>query len=258
MAGPTNPQGLSALAAAWRMLRLLGHVVHGLVQLYTVFAKAPPEVQSNMVRDWSQRMLASLGVSLHAQPMPQWPQGQGVLVVINHVSWLDILVLNAVSPLQFVAKDDIQRWPLIGRLVAASGTLFIRRRSARDALRVVHTMAQALRDGARVAVFPEGTTSDGYAVLPFHGNLLQAALAANAPVMPVGLGYWQTHGTQRSAAVRYIDDDTLIGSIWRTLRQGPVQARLAYGACQLGHGLSRRQWAQVLRVNVQQLAELTA
>jgi 1-acyl-sn-glycerol-3-phosphate acyltransferase len=238
------------------MLRLLGHVVHGLWQLHTSFPRATPEVQTDMVRQWSRRMLDSLGIALQAQPAPQWPAHQGVLVVINHISWLDILVLNAVHPMQFVAKDDIQRWPLIGRLVAASGTLFIRRRSARDALRVVHTMAQALRAGARVAVFPEGTTSSGEAVLPFHGNLLQAALDAQVAVMPVGLGYWQLDGHRRSAAVRYIDDDTLLGSIWRTLRHGPVLARVVFGPPQTANGQTRRQWAYALQVQVQQFIQL--
>jgi 1-acyl-sn-glycerol-3-phosphate acyltransferase len=106
---------------------------------------------------------------------------------------------------------------LLNRLVAAGGTLYIERDKQRDALRVVHQMAEALSTGGTVAVFPEGTTGPGPVMLPFHANLLQAAVATGTPVQPVVLRFADRHGPY-SAAARYIGDTTLVQSLWRLAR----------------------------------------
>ena len=117
-------------------------------------------------------------------------RSRATLVTANHVSWLDIAAVHAVCPqARFVSKADVRHWPLLGWLIGAVGTLFIERERKRDAMRVVHQMAESLIAGDVVAVFPEGTTGDGRALLPFHANLLQAAIAAEAPVQPVALRY---------------------------------------------------------------------
>jgi 1-acyl-sn-glycerol-3-phosphate acyltransferase len=135
-----------------------------------------------------------------------------VLFVANHVSWLDILAINAVQPARFVSKADVRHWPFIGWMVACGGTLFIERERKRDALRVVHQVAEALRAGEIVAVFPEGTTADGHALLPFHANLLQAAIATEVPVQPVALRYSdRRHAISPAAA--YVGDTTLAQSV---------------------------------------------
>src|SRR6185295_28294 len=139
---------------------------------------------------WNARLLRLLGIALHSSGTPR--QG-ATLIVSNHVSWLDILVINAVHPVRFVSKAEVRHWPLLGWLVACAGTLFIERERRRDALRVVHQVAAALRAGEIVALFPEGTTSDGNGVLPFHANLLQAALSAHAPMQPIALRYSDAH-----------------------------------------------------------------
>ena len=110
--------------------------------------------------------------------------------------------VNAVHPARFVSKADVGHWPFIGYLVASGGTLFIERERKRDALRVVHQIAAALQAGDIVAVFPEGTTSDGHDVLPFHANLLQAAIATAAPVQPLVLRYRDAHAAVSRAELR--------------------------------------------------------
>ena len=139
------------------------------------------------------------------------------LLVANHVSWLDIAAIHAAAPhARFVAKAELRRWPLLGWMSHAAGTLFIERAHKRDALRVVHRLAEALRDGDSVVVFPEGTTGDGRTLLPFHGNLLQAAIATGTPVQPVVLRY--SDGAHRfSPAVQYLGATTLLQSAWRVL-----------------------------------------
>jgi 1-acyl-sn-glycerol-3-phosphate acyltransferase len=126
--------------------------------------------------------------------------------------------VHAVCPeARFVAKAEVGHWPLIGRLVDAGGTLYIERERKRDALRVVHAMAEALDRGDTVAVFPEGTTGDGAALLPFHANLLQAAIAARVPVQPLALRYAEP-GAPVSLAAQWIGDTTLVQSLWRLAR----------------------------------------
>jgi 1-acyl-sn-glycerol-3-phosphate acyltransferase len=108
----------------------------------------------------------------------------------------------------------VRHWPLLGWLIGAVGTLFIERSRKRDALRVVHQVAEALREGQTVAVFPEGTTGDGHGVLPFHANLLQAAVATATPVQPVALRYADAvHAV--SPAAQWLGDTTLAGSVWK-------------------------------------------
>jgi 1-acyl-sn-glycerol-3-phosphate acyltransferase len=133
--------------------------------------------------------------------------------VSNHVSWLDILAINAVHPLRFVSKADVRRWPLVGWLVAAAGTLFIERERRRDAMRVVHQLAEALKLGQTIAVFPEGMTSPGDRLLPFHGNLLQAAIVTGTPVQPVALRFADTN-QDPSMAAAYVGDTNLVESMW--------------------------------------------
>jgi 1-acyl-sn-glycerol-3-phosphate acyltransferase len=172
------------------------------------------------------------------------------LLVANHISWLDILVMHAARHCRFVSKSDIQHWPLIGALATAAGTLYIERASRRDAMRVVHRMADALRAGEVVAVFPEGTTGDGVQLLPFHANLLQAAISTDAPVVPVALQFLDARSGQTSLAPCYVGDDTLIGSIWRTLTTPGITAVVTYGPAQHALGRNRRVWAQDLRETI--------
>jgi 1-acyl-sn-glycerol-3-phosphate acyltransferase len=135
------------------------------------------------------------------------------LLVANHVSFLDIFVINAVAPAAFVSKDEVRGWPLIGWLAARSDTIFLERGSRAAAQRTRAALLRHLQAGQRVALFPEGTTTIGDRVLPFHGALFQAAIDAGAPVTPLALRYSGRDGL-RSAAPAYIDDITL----WQCLR----------------------------------------
>ena len=170
-----------------------------------------------------------------------------MLLAANHISWLDIVVMHAGRHCRFVSKAEVRHWPLIGTLATAAGTLFIERESRRDAMRVVHHMAERLQAGDVLAIFPEGTTSNGVKLLPFHANLFQAAIAANAPVMPVALQFADAATGARSLVPCYVDDDTLLGSIWRTLTAPPLCAILTFGDPQTARGRDRRAWAADLR-----------
>ena len=199
------------------------------------------------VQVWSRGMLARLDIRLEVQG--DAALAGPLLLVSNHISWLDITSLHAARFCRFVSKADVARWPLIGALASGVGTLFIQRESRRDAMRVVHHMADSLRAGHVLAVFPEGTTSDGVDLLPFHANLLQAAIAAGVPVQPVALKFVDARG-ERSLAPCYVGDDTLFGSVWRTVRARDITVRFVFGTPQLSEGRERRLWAHELREEV--------
>jgi 1-acyl-sn-glycerol-3-phosphate acyltransferase len=161
--------------------------------------------------------------------------------------------MNAASPARFVSKADVKHWPLLGSLISGAGTLFIERENRRDAMRVVHHMAEALREGDVLAVFPEGTTGDGHGLLPFHANLLQAAISAPALVQPVALAYTDPATGQYSDAPVYVGDTTLLGSLWRTLSAPGLRAVVTFGAPQSPVGQDRRGWSLALQQAITQL-----
>ena len=214
------------------------------------FRAMSPAQRSQEVQRWSRQMLQALGIALHLEG--EAPQQGPLMLVANHLSWLDILVVHAARHCRFVSKSEVHHWPLIGAMAAGGGTLFIERASRRDAMRVVHHMATALESGDMLAIFPEGTTGNGSTLLPFHANLIQAAISAHAPVMPVGLRYVQADGQPCTAAL-YIGDDTLVGSVLRTLSAPAFTARVRFGPAQTAQGRDRRQWAQDLHAAVEAL-----
>ena len=197
---------------SWRLLRAVLHGVHGILVVLLRFPSLDAAGRQARIQWWSQGMLRCLGMGLEVQGV--FRPG-GTLIVANHISWLDIMAIHAVCPrARFVSKADVQDWPLVNRLIDCAGTLYIRREQRRDAMRAMHEIAQALKDGQCVAVFPEGTTGDGRALLPFHANLLQAAIAVQAPVQPVALRYRdRDHAISR--AVEFLGETTLAQSLWR-------------------------------------------
>ena len=239
------------LRALGRTLRMLAHLLHGLWVVTWHFPRLSPEQQQARVQAWSLGLLARAGITLQVQGTPVL-QGPALLVA-NHISWLDIPVLHAARYCRFVSKSDVQAWPLVGTLATAGGTLYIQRESRRDALRMVASMHEALLRGEVLAVFPEGTTGDGREMLPFHANLLQAAVAAQAPVQPVGLRFADKATGATSFAPSYIGDETLVGSIWRTLSAPPIEAVVHYGPPELAGERDRRTWTQHLHDTVNKL-----
>ena len=232
---------------------MLLHVLHGGWLMWRHAQRWTAVERARQVERWAQQMLAlmGIGVQVHGQP----PVAGPVLLVVNHRSWLDIVALHAACYCRLVAKSGIRHWPLVGALATNAGTLYIERESPRDALRVVHHMADALRNGDVLGVFPEGTTSDGRMLLPFHANLLQAALASGAPAQPVALRYIDTATGQPSDAPRYVGDESLPGSVWRTLSAPPMTAVLHFGEPQHSAGRNRRAWAADLHSEVAALLE---
>ena len=232
------------LRAGWRLLRLLVHALWGLWLVAWRFPRLSSDQQQARVQAWSLGLLTCAGITLQLRGRPQ--RAGPVLLVANHHSWLDIPVLHAARYCRFISKSDVQGWPLIGALATAAGTLYIERSSRRDAMRMVRAMQKSLEDGEVLAVFPEGTTGDGRTLLPFHANLLQAALEAQAPVQPVGLRFVERATGEVCFYPSYQGDETLVGSVWRTLSCPAIDAVVHFGCPELAGERDRRAWAQHL------------
>ena len=239
---------MKSLTAFWLLLRGGAHIAGGWWTIRTRFPRLTQSQREAEVQRWARGFLRVWRIELQVRGTP--PAQGPLLLVANHISWLDILVLHAAGYCRFVAKADVQGWPVIGRMASAAGTLYIARDSRRDALRVVHHMRDALLRGEVVAVFPEGTTSDGITLLPFHANLIQAAISAHAPALPVALQFIDGRNGAMSTAPMYIGDQTLLESVWRTLTTPGLRAVVSYGQAQSPEGRERREWAAELRRQV--------
>jgi 1-acyl-sn-glycerol-3-phosphate acyltransferase len=239
---------MKRLRAIGRLLRVLIHLLGGVWTIYTVVPRLSMQQKHARVQVWALEMLDCLAIKLVVKGSP--PVQGPMLMVANHISWVDIVVMHATRHCRFVSKDEIARWPVVSTLANVADTLYITRESRRDAMRVVHQMAQCLRDGDVLAIFPEGTTGDGSTLLPFHANLLQAAISANAPVQPVALQFADATTGQISFAPCYVGDDTLWQSLWRTVCADNVQAVVQFGTPELPKGRDRRTWATDLRETI--------
>jgi len=236
------------LRAVWRLLRCVVHGLHGLAIVLTRFSAFDAAQRQIHIQWWATKMLRTMGIALRIEGAPH---PGGTLLVANHISWLDIMAVHAVCPqARFVSKADVRSWPLLSRLVDAAGTLYLERERKRDALRVVHVMAQALTAGEIVAVFPEGTTSDGRTLLPFHANLLQAAIATGTTVQPVALRFSDAHDPV-SRAVEFVGDTTLLQSLWRVAGGDGVVVCVQLLAPQPSSGTDRRELAAQLRGRIE-------
>ena len=235
------------LRAAWRLLRVLLHVLHGAAIALLRFYRLERPARLELVRWWAAKMLRVAGVGLQGSGTPH---SGGALLVINHLSWLDIVAVHALCPeARFVSKADVKAWPLVARLVDAGGTLYLERERKRDARRVVHAVAASLTAGQTVAIFPEGTTSTGHGLLPFHANLLQAAIATATPVQPIALRYSDsTHAV--SEAVEFVGRTTMLQSLWGTACGDGVVVRLAFLPPRDAAGADRRELAAQLRADI--------
>lgn len=242
--------------AVWRLLWALSHIAAGMWTIVFQFPKLTQHGKEARVHAWAQAMLRGVGIELAVRGLPV-VQGPALLVA-NHLSWLDIVVLHASRYCRFVSKSDIKHWPLVGTLASGAGTLYIERESRRDAHRVVHHMVERLQLGDVLAVFPEGTTGDGTAMKPFHANLLQAAISADAPVQPVALRFVDADSGQTSFAPRYIDDDSIFVSVWETLCVTHLRAEVTFGEPQQAEGRDRRAWAADLQTDVARLLSARA
>lgn len=223
---PYNAGVIAAYRRLPRLVLLAAHLVWGVTLALFALPLAGERGQDRIVAGWSSRLLAILRVRVHTGTPPAL--SAGALLVCNHVSWIDIYLILAARRVHFVSKSEVRRWPVVGWLAHRVGTLFLERGRRADTRRINAEMAALMQAGHWVAVFPEGTTSDGRGLKHFLPSLLQPAVALNCPVVPAALRY-RTPDGRYSAAPAYIDDISLWESVTRILDAGGLTAELRFG-----------------------------
>jgi 1-acyl-sn-glycerol-3-phosphate acyltransferase len=236
------------LRLAWRLARVTVHLFAGLATCALVFPWASRRLRDAATRRWSRRLLAICNVRV--EEAAGSPPLEHALVAANHISWLDIFVINSLHPCRFVAKAEIRRWPVLGWLAAAAGTVFIARGNRRELRHIFKGLVLVLGQGERVALFPEGTVGQQGSVLPFHANLFEAAIDARVPVQPCALAYLDAAGNWHRG-VDYTGDVSFVDSIVTILQGAQVRARVACLAPIEGEGAHRRELAQAAHDAIQ-------
>jgi 1-acyl-sn-glycerol-3-phosphate acyltransferase len=234
MNAPSSPAGAPAPSAP--LARALRYAYRVPLLLWHLFAHLPLVLVSMLpgisaielrgeridhlaVRLWSAGLMRVFGFRLRrvGEPLPG-----GVMFVANHVSWIDIVTMHSQRMMGFVAKREIERWPVVGWLASRAETIFHHRGNAESLGGVLHEMLARLRSGHAVGVFPEGGTRGGGEIGPFHARIFLAAVEAGAPVQPVALVYGEGGNAQRTVA--FAPRESFLGNFLRLLGE---PARLA-------------------------------
>jgi 1-acyl-sn-glycerol-3-phosphate acyltransferase len=245
---PPAPAPAALLRVLGRVAALVAVLCAGIV-LSPLAARCAPGRHAALVRLWCRALVRSLGVRIRVGGA--LPPDGGVLIVSNHISWLDIPLLAAVRPARMLAKSDVRTWPVAGALAVRGRTLFIDRHRPRALPGTIARIAAALRDGSAVTAFPEGSTWCGRSQGSFRRAVFQAALDAGVPVQPVRVRYAHGFGLQ-STAPAFIGDDTLVSSLWRIAASRDLVAEVRLSPLlAVGSHPDRRSLARVAQATAQ-------
>ena len=221
-------------------------MVLGVVVSAALFPWVSQTRRGRLRQRWSRGLLAALGITLATEGAPLIRQG---LLVANHISWVDIFVVNALTPVAFVSKADVRQWPLIGWLAAMNETVFLRRGSRGHARIINQEIADRMAAGRHVALFPEGTTTDGTQVLHFHAALLQPAIATGHAIQPLALRYLTPEGRHTRAAA-YDGDVTLAACLASIIATPRIDVHVSIAPGMSTAGTHRRDIATAARAAI--------
>lgn len=210
------------------MGRVVAHLTRGAATMAFVFPFIREDKRRFIIKRWSEGVLEIFGLTLEVEGEPHSKVQDGpVLLVGNHISWVDIYAYLSVAEFKFVAKSEVKSWPLIGWFARNLGTIFVERDRPRDALRVGRELRDALGAGHAVCLFPEGTTTDGSVVLPFSSVLVSAAIDKGVPLQPVSIAYRRPEGGACTRTA-FTGDATLVASIWELAAGGRSVVKLSF------------------------------
>jgi 1-acyl-sn-glycerol-3-phosphate acyltransferase len=226
----------------FRLARLALHLVRGLAIAWLRFPKLSEAEKQAQTRRWSGTLLSILSVSVREQNAPKELPGRCMLV-LNHISWLDIFVVDARFPATFIAKSEVRSWPMVGWLSTLVGTLYIERGKRSAARHARQIIAAELERGTLIAVFPEGVTTFGQTLERFHSALFQPALDAAATLQPVALRYLDAAGRHTDAA-GYVGETSLLESVWTIVSTRHMVAEFNLLAPISVHAQTRRSLAE--------------
>ena len=210
-------------------LKIIGHILSAIWQVTFYFPWINKSSKDRRIKKWCQKLLKILEVNLQLSGFDSLPPS-GILFASNHISWLDIMVINAAMPVRFVAKSEVKQWPIFGYLADQLNTLYIQRNNRGDVSQMVGQLVNALNDGERICIFPEGTSSDGSTVLPFKSNLFEAVIISNSHCMPLAITYKDLVTGQQSIAPAYFGEMNLIESIKNIVNSPPIDVLVSVNA----------------------------
>lgn len=228
------------LRVFWRGIRLLIHVLWGLLLCVLICQWLPYFKRITIVQFWSKRLLRILQLEyqLYGAPLPL--PDQVILLTANHISWIDVFVILAVRPVRFIAKSEVKGWPILGWMATISGTLYLQRESRREAVLFGKKMQHAFTLGHSLGLFPEGTTTMGAELLPFHRSLFAPVIAQSVPICPVVLQYFDDIG-EMSTAIPFVGEMTLWDSVRNILQAPPSRVLIRSGPLVETHGKNRKE-----------------
>ncbi|MDD5336341.1 MAG: lysophospholipid acyltransferase family protein [Rhodoferax sp.] len=210
-----------------KLLRLALEFFRATLVLWLLFPRLERDDKLRQIQRWAKNVLLILEVEVQCDgPLPAPCAG---LMVANHLSWLDILVLQSLLPGVFVAKAEVRRWPLVGWMAQACATIFVERSSRQSARRMIESALAALQQGYPVIAFPEGTSSDGSDLAHFHANIFESAIKAHSHVQPVTLKYLDSATGRPSEAALFTGDMTLVASLRTVMAQPGIKTRVQFG-----------------------------
>lgn len=230
-----------------KYLRLIQAFGHAFWILWIKFPKLDKEQKLQEIKMWSKKTLTVIGIQVVHDTVapPTEPADVPMLLVANHVSWVDALIIQTIQPSIFVAKSEVKSWPIVGNIATACGVVFVDRGSPSSARRMVDDVSSALHHGYCVAGFPEGTSSGGTAVSLFHANLFEAAINHNIQVQPLAIRYVNPQTGSLCLKAAFIGDIGFVQSLHQVMTSSGIQARVHVGKALSPTGHSRRTLAHL-------------
>jgi 1-acyl-sn-glycerol-3-phosphate acyltransferase len=210
------------------ILRIIAHVLKGCFILLLIFPWRKAGQRHQSIRKWCKQLLGIFQLRLSVVGAEQLEDAH-YLMAANHISWIDIHVINAFKPHYFVAKAEVASWPVFGWMAKQLGTLFIERGKANSIRKMVLEVSGQLSSKA-ICIFPEGTSTDGKQVALFKSNLFEAAIMANAPVYSLAIQYFDLQTGKKTMAPAFIGDMGLLESIWNLICSPPICAEIHISA----------------------------
>lgn len=202
------------------------HVISGVLTLLIKFPSSEAGIKDTHIKRWSKHLLTLFGIELQINNPTVIPN-RPYLLASNHISWVDIHAINAFKPIRFVAKSEVEGWPIFGWMAKQLGTVFIKRGNSRHAIEVVSNMTKTLKTES-ICIFPEGTSTDGYAIRPFKANLFESAVISKAPVYSLAIEYFDKKTGIKTDVAAFIGEMGLLESMSKILKHRNLRIELTF------------------------------